>query len=129
MHDVSDYVSSANVWFANGTLTATSRLALYAEAALALTKGSFSPFTQPAASWEDDAAPRNWDNDYSRIQAYSDLDYTQLEATLGGSYKVADASRLYGSLTLMDLGDDQPYVYGDLDGRLVIYSAGMQVDF
>lgn len=98
---------------------------------LALTEASFTPFDQPEAVWSatDPEAPRNWDNDYSRIQAYSDLEYTQLEATLGGSYKVAPDWSVYGGVTLMDLQDDQPYVYGDLDGRLVLWSTGMTVGF
>lgn len=131
---MSDYLSQAHVWFVNGTWRATEKLSLYAEGVLALTEASFSPFDQPAVYSDlvepsDPSAPRNWDNDYSRIQAYSDLEYTQLEATLGGSYKVAPDWSVYGSVTLMDLQDDQPYVYGDMDGRLVLWSTGMTVGF
>lgn len=131
VHDVSDYLSQAHVWFLNGTWRATDKLSLYGEGVLALTEASFTPFNQPEAAWSatDPSAPRNWDNDYSRIQAYSDLEYTQLEATLGGSYKVAPDWSVYGSVTLMDLQDDQPYVYGDRDGRLVLWSTGMTVGF
>jgi hypothetical protein len=52
-----------------------------------------------------------------------------LSLTYGASFQIDRDSRLYGSITVMDLDDGQPYVYGDLDGKLTIYSAGMTVDF
>jgi len=71
----------------------------------------------------------NADLDYSMINEYSDLDYQMIELTYGVNFRVGRTSRLYGSITYLDLIDDQPYVYGDLDGTLTILSTGMTVGF
>ena len=63
------------------------------------------------------------------ISDYSDLEYAQLEGTLGVNYKLDSRASVYGSVNLMDLKDDQLYVYGDLSGQIVTYAAGMSVGF
>jgi hypothetical protein len=63
------------------------------------------------------------------VDTYSDLEYSQLQATLGGSYAINDRARLYGSATLMDFQDKEEYVYGDLSGTLIMYASGMTVGF
>ena len=69
------------------------------------------------------------DYDFSGINEYSDLDYTTLEFTIGTNYRIDDKTSVYGAVNLMDMTDDQPYVYGDLTGALVTYSAGMTMKF
>ena len=49
----------------------------------------------------------------------SDLDYTQLSGTFGVNYKLDRKATVYGSVNLLDLKDDQEYVYGDLTGSIV----------
>jgi len=71
----------------------------------------------------------NADLDYSMIDQYSDLDYQMIELTYGVNFRVGRRSQLYGSITYLDLIDNQPYVYGDLDGSLTILSTGMSVGF
>jgi len=48
---------------------------------------------------------------------------------LGVNYKLDKKATVYGSVNLMDLQDDQPYVYGDMTGMLVTYALGMTVGF
>ena len=67
--------------------------------------------------------------DFTGIGNYSDLDYNQFEGTLGLNYKLATRAKLYGSVNLLDLQDDQAYVYGDLSGSIITYAAGMTVGF
>ena len=69
------------------------------------------------------------DYDFSTVNEYSDLDYKQLNGTLGVNYKLDKRAKVYGSVNLMDLQDDQEYVYGDLSGMIVTYAAGMTVGF
>ena len=45
------------------------------------------------------------------------------------SFLVDRNTKVYGAVTYMDLTDDQPYVYGDQDGDVTVYSAGMSVGF
>lgn len=71
----------------------------------------------------------NHDLDFTTTNTYSDLDFTMLELTYGMSFLVDPGTRLYTAVTTMELTDDQPYVYGDQDGDITIYSAGMTVGF
>jgi hypothetical protein len=121
----SAYTTRTKVLFTNATLAPTDELSFFTEIVYTLSEGSFHPFHLP----EPEDQPSNWDNDFSNVQDYSDLDYTQLTATYGGSFAFSDQARVYGSLTFMDLVDSAPYVYGDLSGTLILYAAGMTVDF
>lgn len=71
----------------------------------------------------------NQDLDYTATNTYSDLDFTLLELTYGMTFLVDHRTKLYTAVTDMDLTDDQPYVYGDQDGDVTVYSAGMTVGF
>jgi hypothetical protein len=112
----------------NGTLAATEKLMLRAEGVVTLAKASFDSFQMPAVSYTDETAPRAWDNDFSQVDQYSDLDYTQLDLSLGASYRLAPRTQVFAGMTYQDFVDDEPYVYGDLDGRLLIYNAGLKLD-
>jgi len=48
---------------------------------------------------------------------------------LGVNYKLDKKATVYGSVNLMDLQDNQAYVYGDLTGAIITYAAGMTVGF
>jgi len=123
---VRDYTSEYNVWYASADLQASDRFHFLFDMNYTKSTGSFESIgvLQPV-----DGAPANADLDYSMINQYSDLDYQQIELTYGVNFRVGRASRLYGSITYLDLIDDQPYVYGDLDGSLTIVSTGMTVGF
>lgn len=123
--NTSGYTAKTNAIFFSVSLEASERVNLFVDGTYAVSEGGFDPFELP----EPEEQPAIWDNDFSSVNEYSDLEYKQLEATVGAKVAVSDRSQLYGSVTLMDLADEQPYVYGDLSGQLVYYSAGMTVRY
>jgi len=132
----SDYTNESNVFFVNANLAATEKFSVFLEAVYSMSKGSFSSFTELVPEGLPVDAPISPDNpnstadyDFSSINEYSDLDYAQLEGTLGVNYKLDKKATVYGSVNLMDLQDNQAYVYGDLTGAIITYAAGMTVGF
>ncbi len=131
-----DYETQTNVFFLNLNLTATEKISIFLESVYSLSTGSFSSIDNVTPEGIDSHVPISPDNtestanyDYSSIHEYSDLDYSQFEGTLGVNYKLDKKAKVYGSVNLMDLQDDQPYVYGDMTGMLVTYALGMTVGF
>jgi len=47
---------------------------------------------------------------------YSDLDYSMLELELSGTYWIRDTLSFSLNYWYSDFEDDEPYVYGDLEG-------------
>ncbi|MCP4571073.1 MAG: hypothetical protein GY838_01850 [bacterium] len=125
------------MFFVNANLTATDKLDFFVEGVIAMSQGSFTPFNLPEPEGipadvhisPDHAGASKGAYDFSGIGDYSDLDYNQLEGTLGANYKLDKRAKLYASVNLLDLQDDQPYVYGDLTGSIITYAAGMTVGF
>ena len=124
---MSDYTTQFNVLYFNATLDATDEFKFYMDGTYTKSEGSFTSFGVLDSSPEGGVG--NEDLDYSATNEYSDLDFALLELTYGVSFRVDDDARLYTSVTYMDLTDDQPYVYGDQDGSVTYYSAGMTVGF
>ena len=131
-----EYETESNVFFLNLNLTASEKVSFFLEGVYALSTGSFSSIGDVTPEGIDagvaispDRTDSTADYDFSTINEYSDLDYGQLEGTLGVNYKLDAGATVYGSVNVMDLQDDQPYVYGDLTGALVTYAAGMTVGF
>jgi hypothetical protein len=122
---LSDYTTETKAIFLNLALGASEKLDLYLDGTYALSEGSFDPFEMP----EPEDQPGNWANDFSGVNQYSDLDYRQVEATLGASYLLDERASVYGSVTWYDFEDDEAYVYGDLDGQIIMYATGMTVRF
>ena len=119
----------------NARITATDKLDFYLEAVFTGAKGSFDPFDLPTPDIPDDTAniypddTSTADYDFSGINEYSDLDYATMEGTIGVNYKLDKKTSVYSAINVIDLTDDQAYVYGDLSGSLVTYSAGMTMKF
>ncbi len=131
-----DYETQTNVFFLNLNRTATEKIGIFLESVYSLSTGSFSSIDNVTPVGIDPHVPISPDNpestanyDYSQIHEYSDLDYSQLEGTLGVNYKLDKKATVYGSVNVMDLQDDQAYVYGDMSGMLVTYALGMTVGF
>jgi hypothetical protein len=122
---MSEYTSKYNVMFFNATLNASEKFKFYLDGTYTRSEGSFTSFGELEA--DDQVA--NQDLDFSETDEYSDLDFTLLELIYGVSFQVDTNARLYSSVTYMELTDDQPYVYGDQDGKVTFYSAGMTVGF
>ncbi len=127
------------MFFLNLNLTATEKIDFFVEGVYSLSEGSFDSFgdLSPASGEIPDDIRISPDYplsskgayDFSVISGYSDLDYTQLDGTVGVNYKLDKTATLYGSVNLLDLQDDQMYVYGDLTGSIITYAAGMSMAF
>ena len=124
------------MFFLNLNWDASAKWSFFLESVYSLSQGSFSawgdvtPTDVPAdANISPDNPASTADYDFSKVNEYSDLDYQQLEGTLGVNYKLDQNAKVYGSVNLMDLQDSQAYVYGDLTGAIVTYAAGMTVGF
>jgi hypothetical protein len=109
-------------------VNASEKFSFFMDGSLTQSKGGFDSWgvlgtTIPA---EHDT---NHDLDYTATNTYSDLDFTMFEFTYGMTFLVDNKTKLYTAVTTMDLTDDQPYVYGDQDGDITVYSAGMTVGF
>ena len=124
------------MFFLNLNWDAAAKWTVFLESVYSLSKGSFSTWgdVTPTGVPEDaNISPENPDStadyDFSMVNEYSDLDYTQLSGTLGVNYKLDKRATVYGSVNLLDLKDDQEYVYGDLTGAIITYAAGMTVGF
>ena len=135
MGNTSDYTTETNVLFVNASITATDKLDFYLEGVYTGSTGSFDPFELPTPDVTDPDAniypdeDSTADFDFSGINEYSDLDYSTFELTVGTNFKLDNTASVYGAVNVMDMTDDQPYVYGDLSGALVTYSAGMTMKF
>ncbi len=124
--------------FVNANLTASDKISFFVEGVYSKSKGSFDPFDMPLPddipedvniSPDYPGGSSKGAYDFTVISDYSDLDYTQLEGTVGVNYMLDKAASLYASVNLMDLQDDQVYVYGDLTGSIITYAAGMTMGF
>ena len=124
------------MFFLNLNLEASAKWTVFLEGVYSLSDGAFSSITDVVPTDVPADEPISPDNpsstadyDFSKVHEYSDLEYTQLEATLGVNYKLDKRASVYGAVNLLDLEDDQAYVYGDLSGTITTYSAGMSVGF
>ncbi len=124
------------MFFLNFNWDASAKWGIFFEGVYSLSEGSFSAWgdvTPTDVPADEHISPDNpsstADYDFSAVNEYSDLDYKQLEGTLGVNYKLDKRAKVYGSVNLMDLQDNQTYVYGDLTGAIVTYAAGMTVGF
>jgi hypothetical protein len=105
--------------------------------AAASSKANFGPFNLPEPSIPDTVSispdyiggDSKGAYDFSEIQQYSDLEYLQLETTLGIRYKLRPSWLMYWSVTWMKTEDDQPYVYSDQTGSVWWFSLGMTAVF
>ena len=70
------------------------------------------PTTSPPAP----VASSGWEERISLVEDYSDLEYTQIDLTIGGTYDFSDRLYTSASLTYSDFDSDEEYVYGDESG-------------
>ncbi len=69
------------------------------------------------------------DYDFSSINQYSDLDYTQFTVSAGAEYVLSPRVSLTADATYSDLTDDKGYVYGVETGSLYVVRTGVKIGF
>jgi hypothetical protein len=92
-------------------------------------KGSLEMGSMPEVPSEVTSNIAAADYDYSYIGQYSDLEYTQMQLTLGAEYAVSNRVSLTGEASYIDLTDDQGYVYGIESGSFYVFRTGVKVGF
>lgn len=111
--------------FCNASFAVGPRLTLQAEGIWSRSTFDFDAFELP----EPEEQPANWNGDFASFNAYSDLTVREMTATVGAGWRLSPGASLHGSVSVMDLHDSEPYVYGDQSGRVVVVSSGMDVAF
>ena len=69
------------------------------------------------------------DYDFSSINQYSDLAYTQFSVSVGAEYTLSPRVSLTADATYIDLTDDQGYVYGIESGSFYVVRSGVKIGF
>ena len=70
-----------------------------------------------------------WENRIGLVENYSDLEYTQIDLTVGGQYDFTERLYTSASLTYSDFDSDEEYVYGDESGSSYHGYAGIGYRF
>ena len=68
------------------------------------------------------------DYDFTGVGDYSDLDYTELRATLGLNHKFSAGTQLFAAVSLYDLDDSQPFLQ-DGTGSVMLLTSGLTWSF
>ncbi len=69
------------------------------------------------------------DYDFSSINQYSDLDYTQFSVSVGAEYVLSPKVSLTADVVYSDLTDDKGYVYGVETGSFYVVRTGVKIGF
>ena len=73
--------------------------------------GFYNPTSATAVTAGD-----GWENRIGLVEDYSDLEYQQIDVTLGGTYSFTERLYTTAMATYRDFNSDEEYVYGDEDG-------------
>jgi hypothetical protein len=92
-------------------------------------KGSLKMGEMPEVPQEvtDNIAPADYD--FSSINQYSDLAYTQFNVSMGAEYMLSSRVSLTADATYFDLTDDKGYVYGNESGSIYVIRTGVKISF
>ena len=63
------------------------------------------------------------------VENYSDLEYTQIDLSIGGSYDFTERLYATASATYSDFDSDEEYVYGDESGSAYYGNVGIGYRF
>ena len=69
------------------------------------------------------------DYDFSSINQYSNLDYTQFTVSVGAEYMLSPRVSLTADADYSDLTDDKGYVYGIESGSIYVVRTGVKIGF
>ena len=70
-----------------------------------------------------------WENRIGLVETYSDLEYSRLDLTAGGTYEFTERLYTTCSLTYSELDAEEEYVFGDEDGRAYFAFLGVGYRF
>ena len=80
------------------------------------TAGPLVGFYNPDSPTPQVVGSNGWENRIGLVEDYSELEYTRIDLTLGGTYNFTDRLFTSASVTYSDFDDDEDYVYGDESG-------------
>jgi hypothetical protein len=89
---------------------------LMLEAPFAPAGGPLAGFYNPDTATANTAGD-GWESRIPLVTTYSDLEYSQLDLTVGGTYDFSERLYASASLTYSDFDADQVWVYGDESGE------------
>ena len=95
-------------------------------------EGSFEQVNIPEHPEETDTANGQFElgvYDYTDVNSFSELKYTQLEFHGRGTRAITRDTSFYVGGGIIDLDDESPYVYGDMTGSVVYTNAGIETAF
>lgn len=96
---------------AEGSMDSINLTAPFAPAAGTPLAGFYNPTSATAVTAGD-----GWESRIPLVENYSDLEYSQLDVTLGGTYNFSERLYTSANLTYSDFDADEEYVYGDESG-------------
>nr|WP_197460564.1 hypothetical protein [Thermodesulfatator autotrophicus] len=107
-----------HVFFASVNFVPTKKLELAASISYTLGEAEMDSVVFTAA---DDPFPLDGYSfaNLTGVENFSDLDYTMLELELTATYAIRDNLSFTLTGWYSDFDDDEPYVYGDLDGEAI----------
>jgi predicted porin len=126
-----EYETEVHTFIASASFMPMSRLSLTGNLAYSVGTGEIDdgPSFSAADGWPADAkldfdvSALNPNQQYlydltyvNGIDDYSDLDFTQLDVSLGAGYRLTDSIGLSLNYYYTDVQDDEPYVYDDQSG-------------
>ncbi len=69
------------------------------------------------------------DYDYTMVNGFSDLEYAFYELGVKTDYQFTDILAGYTEFAYANMKDDEPFVYGDLDGSWFLAHVGLRFNF
>lgn len=120
-----DYETKTTLAYLNGHFYPTEKVNISVGGSYSLSEASFAAVEMETP--ETVTAHGNYD--YSEINTFSDLKFSQIEAWAKGVVEVYDRTSVYLGVGYYDLQDDEPYIYGDQSGDVAYVQSGLKVVF
>ena len=91
--------------------------------------GPLAAFYNPDTATPQVVGSEGWENRIGLVEDYSELEYTRIDLTIGGTYNFTDRLYTSANLTYSDFDADEDYVYGDESGSSYYGYAGVGYRF
>lgn len=132
-YGMTDYETTSHNAFFSANYMATEALNLFATLAFNMSDAKLDEIVMrdPGEFLGCNGLPvlENADLTYEETDEYSDLDFELLDLTLGIEYRLQPGVTLTLDGRYADLGDNAPYVYGDMSGSFTMVRTGIRFDF